>query len=237
MWTDAAGLQDVPAPEELTVQEIQGVMADFRQGVLNARDAGFDGVELHAANGYLLNQFLSTNTNQRNDAYGGSVERRARFVLELFDLVAQAWTNGRIGIRFSPGGGFNDIRDEESEPMYIYLARELSRRKPAYVHVVRPGAFVPAESQFDVPGLFRSEFTGTLMLNGGFTATEAEALLKSGSTDLVSFGRPFISTPNLPEVFRNGWQVAPANHETFYTPGAAGYTDYPPVDGVLEAAV
>ena len=227
MWTDAAGAQRFPVPHELTTGEITAVIEEYAHAVRNARAAGFDGVELHAANGYLPSQFLSPNTNRRTDAYGGSPERRGRFVLELFEAAANAWSPGRVGVRVSPGGSFNDIRDPEAHLTFPSLAEQLSKRGAAYLHVARPFPFVPAEAQFNVPGVLRERFQGTLILAGELSGAEGAQLIASGAADLVAFGRPFISNPDLPDRLRHGWPLAKPNPATFYTPGPAGYIDYP----------
>ena len=227
MWTDAAGLQAHPEPHELTREEIDRVVAEYAQAVRYSRDAGFDGVELHAANGYLPNQFLSPNTNRRNDVYGGSPERRGRFVIDLFEAAATAWAPGRVGVRVSPGGTFNDIHDPEAHVTYPWLAEQLSARGAAYLHAIRPTLFAPPEAAFDVPGVLRDGFDGTLILAGELTGPEGEHLVHSGAADLVAFGRPFVANPDLPERLRNNWPLAKLNPATLYTPGATGYTDYP----------
>lgn len=231
MWTDSQGMQPVPSPAELTDVEIRAVISDFANAAGNARLAGFDGVELHGANGYLVNQFLSTNTNQRTGPYGGSVENRARFAIETIDAMSAAWESGRIGIRVSPGGSFNDMQDDDASEMYPYLARQLSSRALAYLHVVRPAPFHPSTQAFDVVAVLRDAYRGALIVNGGLDLAEAKSLLNQNLGDAFSFGRPFIANPDLPEVLRKGVPLAQADHTTFYTPGDKGYTDYPRVAG------
>jgi N-ethylmaleimide reductase len=222
MWTDAAGQQPFPIPRELTATEIRDILREFYVATGNARRAGFDGVELHAANGYLPNQFLSPNSNQRTDAYGGSVEKRARFLLEVYDAMAAAWSNEHVGVRVSPGGTFNDILDSDPYATYTHVARKLSDRKAAFLHVIRP-----AQSDFDVFAVLREHLDGALIVNGGIGAAEAEGLLRSGVADAVAIGRPFISNPDYVERVRNNWPLAEADASTFYTAGPKGYTDYP----------
>lgn len=229
MWTDREGMKPMVTPSQLTDDEIQKVIREYAQAAVNARAAGFDGVELHGANGYLVHQFLSTNTNRRSGPYGGSVENRSRFAIEAVESMAAAWESGRIGIRLSPGGGFNDIYDEESRQLYPYLVRELSRRDLAYVHVIRPQGFVPESQAFDVVKVLRENYQGNLMVNGGLDLQQAQQLLDQGLADAFSFGRMFIANPNLPEVMQKGLRFAEPDGATFYTPGPKGYTDYPPV--------
>ena len=227
MWTDQQGMQPMPVPAELTESEIHDVVQEFAQAVRNAREAGFDGVEIHSANGYLPNQFLSPNTNRRTDAYGGSVERRSRFLIEVFEASAAAWSNTRIGVRVSHGGSFNDIDDPDARETYTRVAEQLSDRGAAYLHIIRPAPFAPAEAVFDVPTVLRERFRGTVILAGGLDAREAEHIVASGQARMVAFGRPFISNPDFPERVRNNWPLAQPNQATFYTPGPAGYVDYP----------
>ncbi|MBL8215480.1 MAG: alkene reductase [Bryobacterales bacterium] len=222
MWTDKGGMQPYPVPHELTIAQIAEVVDEFAQATRNARDAGFDGVELHAANGYLPNQFLAPNTNLRTDAYGGSIENRGRFVLEVYDAMAAAWSADRVGIRVSPGGTFNDINDPNPKATHTWLAAELAKRKPAFLHIARMGAL-----DFDVFATLREVFPGTLIANGGLDFAGGQKLIEAGTADLVSYARLFISNPDLPARFQNEWPLAAADNSTFYTPGAKGYTDYP----------
>jgi N-ethylmaleimide reductase len=227
MWTDAQGMQPLPVPEELTLDEIRGVIEEFAQAARNAREAGFDGVELHSANGYLPNQFLSPNSNLRTDEYGGSLERRGRFVLEVVDAMSAAWSSGRVGVRISPGGAFNDMHDPEPLYTYTWLTKQLSDRHLAYLHVIRQEQFSPAEAAFDVWRVLKPFFQGAFIANGGLDAAAARELLEKGGADLVSFGREFIANPDLVERFKNGWPLAANDPATFYTPGEKGYNDYP----------
>ncbi len=227
IWTDAAGMQPMPVPHELSEAEIAEVVREFGQASRNAQAAGFDGIELHAANGYLPSQFLSSNTNQRTDAYGGSVQRRARFVLEVYDALAAAWSNGRVGVRVSPGGAFNYILDADPIATHTYLASELGKRNAAFLHVIRQEDFQPADKRFDSWQVLKEAFGGTLIANGGIEPEEGKRLIESGAAELVSFGRAYISNPDLPARIKNGWQLAAGNPATFYTPGSEGYSDYP----------
>ncbi|HEU0122524.1 MAG TPA: alkene reductase [Bryobacteraceae bacterium] len=222
VWTDAAGMQPYSTPEAMTKEDIAQAIAEYAQSVRNSREAGFDAVELHAANGYLPNQFLSPNTNQRTDEYGGSPENRIRFVLEVIDAMIAAWEPGRIGIRLSPAGTFNGIDDPEASQTYPLLAAELAKRNIAWIHLVKP----PSDL-FTQWAALRAAFSGTIIDNLGLTAESGAARIDAGEADLVSFGTPYISNPDLAERFRNNWPLAAPDQTTFYTPGAKGYTDYP----------
>ncbi|MCC6538569.1 MAG: alkene reductase [Bryobacterales bacterium] len=223
MWTDAQAMQPMPAPEAMTVADIQQTVADYAQAVHNAREAGFDGVELHSANGYLPNQFLSPNSNQRTDEYGGSPENRIRFVLEVYDAMAAAWDAGHVGIRISPAGTFNDINDPDATVTYPLLAAELAKRNAAWLHVVKPANAIT----FTNWAALRQNFPGTLILNSGLTKETGAALIDAKDADLISFGVPFIGNPDLVERFQNGWPLAQPDPSSFYLPGPGGYTDYP----------
>ncbi len=221
MWNDAQGMQPMPAPEALTTSEIAAVIEEFARAASNAREAGFDGIEIHSANGYLPNQFLSPNSNQRTDSYGGSPENRIRFVLEVFDAMAAAWEPGRIGVRISPAGTFNDIDDPDAATTYPLLATELAKRGAAWLHVVKIDS-----PRFTGWAELRAKFPGSLIVNTGLTRDSGEALLASGEADLISYGRPYIANPDLVERFRNDWPIAEPDPATFYTPGPKGYIDY-----------
>jgi N-ethylmaleimide reductase len=222
MYTDAGGMQDFPEPAAMTEQDIEEAKREFVQAARHARQAGFDGIELHSANGYLLEQFLHPHTNRREDAYGGSDSARSRFVVEVALATAQAIGAERVGIRVSPYNTFNDlpVREDASEA-YAALARAL--RGIAYVHVVSnqdPRFAVTARE-------IRKEFGGTIILNGGFDRVRAEQVLSAGDADLISFGRPFISNPDFVRRIQTGAQLAEPDASTFYTPGGRGYVDYP----------
>lgn len=222
MWTDAQGMQPMPVPEEMTKDDIQTAIAGYAQAVRNARDAGFDGVELHAANGYLPNQFLSPNSNLRTDEYGGSPANRIRFVLEAYDAMAAAWDAAHVGIRISPAGTFNDIDDPDAAVTYPLLAAELAKRNAAWLHIVRPNT-----ATFTGWATLRATFPGTIILNSGLTKETGAALIEAKEADLVSYGAVFISNPDLPERFQNDWPLAQPDPSSFYLPGPKGYTDYP----------
>lgn len=222
MWTDSEGMQPLPVPEEFTIAEIHQTIEDYAQAARNARDAGFDGVEIHAANGYLPNQFVSPNTNQRTDEYGGSPEKRIRFVLEVFDAMAAAWDPARIGARISPAGTFNDIADPDAAVTYPLLATELAKRNAAWLHIVKPNS-----PEFTAWAAIRANFPGTVIVNFGLTQESAEQLIETKEADLVAFGSSYIANPDLVERFQNNWALSTPDRDTFYTPGAKGYSDYP----------
>lgn len=219
-WT-GAGMEEFVTPRELTLDEIAGVINEYRLATRRAIDAGFDGVELHTASGYLPEQFLSSGSNQRQDQYGGSVENRARFVLEvLASMVAEVGAD-RVGIKISPEMGFNDITDANPQETYIYLVDQLRALNLAYLHVALFGAKV------DYHALLRPRFNGAYLIGGGLDQTGAEAVLTDKQADATVFGGAFLANPDLPERFRQGAPLNTPDKNTFYSPGAEGYIDYP----------
>ncbi len=228
IWTDTLGLQPHPVPRAMSEQDIRQVVAEFAQGCTNAVEAGFDGVELHSANGYLLEQFLNPGSNTRTDAYGGSLENRSRFTLEVAAAAVAAIGKDRVGIRLSPHGVFNDIAPfAETEAAYSALARELDALGLAYLHLVDHSPMgAPPVAPATIQKI-REAFRGTLILSGGYDRERAEVDLAAGRAGLVAFGRPFISNPDLPERLKSGAPLAAYDMATFYTPGEKGYTDYP----------
>lgn len=225
MYTDQEGPKAHPTPRAMTLDEIAAARQEFVTAAQNAIAAGFDGVELHGANGYLLTQFLNPHANQRDDAYGGSIENRNRLTLETAEAIAAAIGADRLGVRLSPHGTFNDVPDyPETTAQYTALARDLSRLNLAYAHLIETfGAPVPVETIDAV----RDAFGGPIILNGGYDRAKAEASLAAGRADLIAFGVPFIANPDLPKRLRDGDPLADPNPELFYAPGAEGYTDYP----------
>lgn len=221
VWTET-GMVPVDMPRELATQEIPAVIEEYAHAARCAMEAGFDGVELHCTSGYLPMQFLSTSTNQRRDGYGGSVHGRIRFVVETLEALAASIGAGRVGFRICPGNPFNDIHDEDPAATYAALLEAVSPLRLAYLHIIRtpPGGV-------DVQALARQHFQGPLIINGGFTAEQAQRALAAGQAEAVSFGRPFIANPDLVRRMREGLPLAAADPDTIYTPGAAGYTDYP----------
>jgi len=233
MWTDQQQLQDFPTPRALDTSELAGVVEEFVAASRNAIAAGFEGVELHAANGYLLNQFLASNTNLRTDGYGSSVNGRIRFVVETVEAVAAAIGAARTGIRVSPGHMFNDLVDANPLETHRALLRALPTAQMAYVHLMLPDAFSPqlnnaGDPQALIPAL-RPLVQGSLIAAGNLTAASAQALLDAGQLQLAVFGRPFIANPDLVERLKGGAPLAAPREEYFYTPGPEGYTDYPPM--------
>jgi N-ethylmaleimide reductase len=220
-------------PHALTTDEIRGLVASYRHAATIAREANFDGVEIHGANGYLIDQFLQTGSNQRTDEYGGSIENRARFLLEVTAAVQSAWSEQRIGIRLSPAGGVNGIHDANPVETFGYVAERLNALDQlAYLHVVE--APVPTSGPDDhkvcATELVRPKFERTLISTGGYSPETAERAVQKGLADLIGFGRLFIANPDLPERLRTG---APLNEpvvDTFYSPGEEGYTDYPSLE-------
>ena len=220
-------------PRALEREEIAGIVEHFRRGAENAREAGFDGVELHAANGYLLDQFLRDGSNQRRDQYGGSVENRTRFLFAVTEAVVNVLGDGRVGIRISPENPFNDISDSNSELLFSHIAQGLNRFPLAYLHVVEidlanPGDF--SASLNPITKKLRGIYKGTYMTNGGYGRDRAERVLERGDADLVSFGRLFLANPDLPERFKKDSPFNDPDETTFYGGDERGYTDYPFLD-------
>ena len=226
----ASGFVDVSPPRALQAEEIPGIVRTYLNAAENAERAGFDGVELHGANGYLLDQFLRDGANKRTDAYGGSIDNRTRLVIETVLTLCRVFPKERVGIRLSPTSHASDLQDSDPQPLFDYLARELSALKIGYMHVVEGDTGGPRDNgvPFDFHAL-RKAFHGAYMANNGYDGATAEAAISSGQADLVAFGRPFIGNPDLPERLRQGAPLVQADHETWYGGGAKGYTDYPPV--------
>jgi N-ethylmaleimide reductase len=222
--TAAGAMVPAPKPLAMTIDDIDEVIEDFASAARRAVDAGLDGVELHGANGYLLHQFLSPGTNQRSDAYGGTPQGRARFVIEVTRAVASRIGADRVGLRISPGGQFNDMSDKGNEDTYLALGDALAQDRIAYLHTLRRRSSVLHEQ-------LRASWPTALMINTGYMATseldDVAPLVDSGQADLVSVGRLFISNPDLVQRWRDGHPCQPWDEETFYTSGDRGYTDYP----------
>lgn len=217
----ATGLQDFVIPHALSIVEIAGVVEGYRQAARRAIEAGFDGVELHAASGYLPEQFLSSGSNQRDDEYGGAVENRVRFVLEVLAAIVEEVGGDRVGIKISPEMNFNDIVDANPQETYTYLVKHLRPFNLAYLHVALFGA------EFDYHGALRPLFNGSYLIGSGLNKESAEALISSGKADAAVFGGAFLANPDLPERLRVGAELNAPDKNTFYAPGAEGYIDYP----------
>jgi N-ethylmaleimide reductase len=228
MYTDAEGLKFHPEPEEMTEEDIKTTLAEFVQAANNAVTAGFDGIELHSANGYLLEQFIRPNSNQRIDSYGGPIENRARFVLEVAEAVIGAVGQDRVGIRLSPFGVFNDMPLYDAmEADYTYLAQQLNALGLVYIHLVDHSAMGAPPVPDAIKTTFRKLFNRTLILSGGYDAERAESDLAKGKCDLIAVGRPLLGNPDLLDRWRTGADENAPDMNTFYTPGPKGYTDYP----------
>jgi len=225
------GLQDFVTPRALETAEIADVVDQYRKGAENALAAGFDGVEIHGANGYLIDQFLRDGTNHRTDEYGGSLDNRTRFLLEVTRAVVSVWRSDRVGVRISPVNSFNDMSDSDPQATFNHVAGALSGLGLAYLHVVEAiiGDTLSHDPNFDFTQV-RNAFGGTYIANGGYTLERAEAALSEGRADLVAFGALYLANPDLPERLRRGGPFNEPNQETFYGGGAEGYTDYPFLD-------
>ncbi len=226
-WT-LEGMKDYVTPRALEAAEIASVVEDYRRGAHHARAAGFDGVEVHGANGYLIDQFLRDGSNKRTDRYGGSPLNRARFLFEVMEAVVAEWGAARVGVRLSPTNPFNDMRDSNPAATFATAVNELNRLELAYLHIVEPapGDPVPAGEVPDIR-FFRKIWGGALIANKGYDLARANAVIREGAADLVSFAALFLANPDLPERFRRGGPFNVPDRKTFYGGGAAGYTDYP----------
>lgn len=212
-------------PRELADAELSGIVAGFAQAAANAKAAGFDGVEVHGANGYLLDEFLRDGANQRSGAYGGSIQNRARLLLEVLDAVCHVWGSERVGLRISPLNSYNSMIDSHPVALVSWLGRRLNEYRLAYLHVMRSD-FLGQQSG-DVMTPVRDAFDGVLIGNMGYSAAEAAAAIDADRLDAVAFGTAFLANPDLPARFKTGAELNVPNPATFYSPGPVGYTDYP----------
>ena len=224
VFTDSAGMQPYDEPRALSTDEVRAVVREHARAALNAREAGFDGVELHGTSGYLSMQFLASGSNRRDDEFGGSAANRARFAFECLQAMANAIGPGRVGLRMRPGNPYNDIQDDEPMASSAELMRPAATLGLAYLHVMR----APPELGFDAFVLAREHFGPRLILNDSFDGASAEEALEEGHGAAVSFARHFIGNPDLVRRLRDGIGLALFDRRTLYTPGPAGYTDYPP---------
>jgi N-ethylmaleimide reductase len=228
MYTDSQGMQAHSTPRAMTAADIAHAIDEYAKSAQLAIEAGFDGVELHAANGYLIEQFLNANVNRRTDAYGGSIEGRNRFALEVAGATAAAIGAHRVGIRLSPCGVFNSTGAfPDLDAQYLALARELSKLGLQYLHLLDHSALGAPPVPADLKSRLREAFRGLFMLAGGFDRASAETALSAGQADLIAFARPFLANPDLVERMRTNAALNTADMATFYTPGPTGYTDYP----------
>ncbi|HAA28439.1 MAG TPA: alkene reductase [Cyanobacteria bacterium UBA8553] len=226
------GKHSMVTPRALETHEIPGIVEQFRKGAENALAAGFDGIELHGAFGYLIDQFLQDGSNQRTDEYGGSVENRARFLLEVTEAVASVWGGNRVGIKLSPSNTFYGMSDSNPEANFGYVIDALNRFGLAYLHLMEPNEtdLTTRDVLNPVTPIFRPIFKGTLITNGGYDQEKANAILEQGGADLVSFGKLFLANPDLPKRFELDAPLNTPNPKTFYGGGEVGYTDYPTLD-------
>lgn len=228
MWTDQEGMQPHPIPIAMTEVDIQQTINEYVTSAALAVEAGFDGVELHGANGYLIEQFLNTASNQRTDRWGGSVENRARFAIEVAKAVTSRIGAKQTGIRLSPYGTFNGmVTDAETEALYDYLAGELSTLNLAYIHVVDHSAGGAPEVPASIKSKIRDNFHGAIILSGGYDRARAEADLDANRGDLIAYGKPLLANPDLVRRLSENIPLNPPDTNTFYTSGEQGYTDYP----------
>ncbi len=230
------GVRPFVTPRALETEEVRGVVEQYAEAAKRAFQAGFDGVELHGANGYLIDQFLRDGTNQRADRYGGTVANRARFLVEVTEAVVDVWGGHRVGVRLSPTGAYNGMSDSDPEATFSYAAYALNQFGPAYLHVVDP--ITAGENPNAAPAdrrlshALRAIFRGPFVANGGYDAGAANAALAAGEADLVSFGVPFLANPDLVRRYRERAPLNEPDRATFYGGGEQGYTDYPTLDEV-----
>jgi N-ethylmaleimide reductase len=225
------GFKDTVTPKEMTIEEIKTTVKDFQNAAANAVKAGFDGVEIHSSNGYLFHQFFNGTSNTRTDEYGGSVENKTRFFFEVLDAIKEVIPEEKIGARFNPSlnGVFGMTMDEDTIPTFEYIIKKLNDYNLAYIHLSEPFTDV-SEIPYAVSEIakhFRPLYNGTLIINAGFDQEKGNKVIENGYADMVAFGKPYVSNPDLVERFENNLELAEWDEDTFYTPGAKGYTDYP----------
>ena len=227
------GMKPYVTPRALETNEIPAIVEEFRQGARNAVEAGFDGVEVHSANGYLLDQFLRDGTNQRTDRYGGAVENRARLTLEVLEAVLDVWPANRVGIRLSPSAVFNEMRDSDPKTTFGYIVDALNRYELAYLHLIEPAeADEKAGAPLVPSSFFRPIYSGRLMVNGDYDSDKGKAAIASGDADQVAFGKRFIANPDLPRRLAEDAPLNEWDQASFYGGDEHGYVDYPTLDEV-----
>ena len=231
------GPKPFPTPRALEIHEIRDIVEDFAQAARNAVTAGFDGIEIHAANGFLVDQFLRDGVNQRTDAYGGSIANRARFLLEIVDATTAAIGAARVGVRLSPNSPFNSMSDSDPAGLIRYVAGQLDARQVMYLHVLEMPGGSDLAAVRPLTAIAREAFTGVLITNAGYTPDAAEAVLARGDADLVAFGVPFLATPDFVERTREGVAVNAPDRDTFYGGDTRGYVDYPFRDGTVKGSL
>ena len=230
-YTEAGWIPNTPS-RALTIPEITELVESFRTAAIRGKEAGFDGVELHGANGYLFDQFLQDGSNKRTDIYGGSFENRARFLMEVTQAVISVWGNDRVAVRLGPSGTWGDMSDSNPEALFTYVAEELAKLNLAYLHLIEPRVLGNVDDESKNPDavaaqLIRQHYKGTIIAAGGFKGHTAEAILQAGDADLVAFGRDFIANPDLPERLRLQLPLNPYDRPSFFGGTEIGYTDYP----------
>lgn len=220
-----SGPKDFVIPRALETHEIPGIVEQFKTGAILAKNAGFDGIEIHGANGYIIDQFLRDGSNHRVDKYGGSVENRMRFLNEILDAVTSVWPSNKVGVRLTPENRFNSMSDSNPQKHFEYFFEQLSSRHLAYVHVLE-GDMMTQQSTVDYR-ILRSKFSGTYIANNGYDFVRANKAIQNGDADLVAFGVPFLANPDLVRRFREGLPLNEVDHSTFYGGDEKGYIDYP----------
>lgn len=219
------GMKPFVEPHVLTTNEIQNIVSQYKHAAQMAKQAGFDGLEIHAANGYLIDQFLRDATNHRNDEYGGNIENRMRFLNQIIDAILEVWESHSVGIRLSPENAFNDISDSNPQAHFNYFITQLNRRNLAYLHILE-GDMITQSRNLDYRVL-RDAYNGIYIANNGYDKARAEAAISNGDCDLVAFGIPFLANPDLVHRFQNDLKLNEADQNTFYGGDETGYTDYP----------
>jgi N-ethylmaleimide reductase len=230
-------MEAVTEPKAMSLEEIKSTIADYKIAAENAKKAGFDGVEIHAANGYLIDQFLQDKTNQRDDTYGGSIENRARFLLEVTDVVTQVFDAGQLGFRLSPLGQFNDMGDSDPLAIFAYVTEQMNQKGLAYLHMMEqfPGMETSAEER-EILSKIKANWKHAFIANGGYEKATGQQALENGYADAIAYGRPFIANPDLVERFRQDAELNEPDQDTFYGGGEEGYTDYPTLEEQKRAA-